>query len=297
MHPTLLFPSQALPPSQALRLATAPLSPRQALTYAAWSKPSYYPPIWPPPLLARFMSEDAAVLAPGSGQLLDYAGACTRVQCMCSACATQAGPAPPRPAPPPTPYAPLPRFTRRAADLLRRVLRHVLELAAPPRRARPLRQRGRRRVRAPRRRAVERRAVREPHDRLVLLHPRVGLRPAQGVAAARVDARLRVQELAPDGDLVTCFPCAEGACCGCLRRRRHSLWPPFSPRALAFGQPLATLPSSYTQARLPLVRARQHGPGRRGAAPLQGHPRRRRGHGRIRRVVVADGAPPRGRGD
>ena len=174
------------------------------------------------------MSEDAAVLAPGSGQLLDYAGACTRVQCMCSACATQAGPAPPRPAPPTTPYAPLPRFTRRAADLLRRVLRHVLELAAPPRRARPLRQRGRRRVRAPRRRAVERRAVREPHDRLVLLHPRVGLRPAQGVAAARVDARLRVQELAPDGDLVTCFPCAEGACCGCLRRRRHSLWPPFS---------------------------------------------------------------------
>ena len=44
---------------------------------------------------------------------------------------------------------------------------------------------------------------------------------------------------------------ARGACCGCLRRRRLSLWPPFS----AFGAGLLatpvtrhTLPSSCTQA-------------------------------------------------
>ena len=33
--------------------------------------------------------------------------------------------------------------------------------------------------------------------------------------------------MAPGGDLVTRFPCAEGACGGCLRRRSRSPWPPY----------------------------------------------------------------------
>ena len=44
--------------------------PRErSVTYDAWAKPGYLPPVWPPPLLARFMSEDAGVSAPGSGQV------------------------------------------------------------------------------------------------------------------------------------------------------------------------------------------------------------------------------------
>ena len=44
--------------------------PRErAVTYDAWARPGYLPPVWPPPLLARFMSEDAGVSAPGSGQV------------------------------------------------------------------------------------------------------------------------------------------------------------------------------------------------------------------------------------
>ena len=39
------------------------------------------------------------------------------------------------------------------------------------------------------------------------------------------------RKLAPAGDLITCFPCAKRACCGSLRCRRRSPWPPFS----AFG--------------------------------------------------------------
>ena len=35
--------------------------------------------------------------------------------------------------------------------------------------------------------------------------------------------------LAPHGDLITCFPCAKGACRGCLRRRWGSPWPPYQP--------------------------------------------------------------------
>ena len=38
------------------------------------------------------------------------------------------------------------------------------------------------------------------------------------------------RKLAPGGDLISCFPCAECVCCGCLRRRRRSPWPPFSAR-------------------------------------------------------------------
>ena len=34
--------------------------------------------------------------------------------------------------------------------------------------------------------------------------------------------------LAPHGD-ITCFPCAKGACRGCLRRRWGSPWPPYQP--------------------------------------------------------------------
>ena len=40
--------------------------------------------------------------------------------------------------------------------------------------------------------------------------------------------RAECRELAPDGDLISCCPCAKGACCGCLRHRRRSPWPPFS---------------------------------------------------------------------
>ena len=36
------------------------------------------------------------------------------------------------------------------------------------------------------------------------------------------------RKLAPDGGIFTCFPCAEGTCCGCLQRRRRFPWPPFS---------------------------------------------------------------------
>ena len=40
--------------------------------------------------------------------------------------------------------------------------------------------------------------------------------------------RPECSKLAPGGDLITCFPCVKGACCGCVRRRRRSPWPPFS---------------------------------------------------------------------
>jgi len=58
--------------------------------------------------------------------------------------------------------------------------------------------------------------------------------------------------LAPGGDLITCFACAEGACCGCLRRRRRSPWPPLSASraSLLATPPLATLPSCCPQASL-----------------------------------------------
>ena len=48
-------------------------------------------------------------------------------------------------------------------------------------------------------------------------------------------------KLPPDGDLITCFPCAEAACCGCLRRQRCSPWPPLQlvPPAGALGAGLA----------------------------------------------------------
>ena len=54
---------------------------------------------------------------------------------------------------------------------------------------------------------------------------------ARGALCWRSDASRRRPEcrkLAPGGDLITCFPCAEGVCCGYLRRRRRSPWPPFS---------------------------------------------------------------------
>ena len=59
------------------------------------------------------------------------------------------------------------------------------------------------------------------------------------------------RKLAPDSDIVTCFPCAEGACSGCLRRRSRSPWhlsSAFGAGLLATPS-LATLPSSCTQAR------------------------------------------------
>ena len=59
------------------------------------------------------------------------------------------------------------------------------------------------------------------------------------------------RQLALGGDLITCLPCAKGACYGCMRRRRRSLSPP--PRAFRAGllatSPLATPSSSCTQAR------------------------------------------------
>ena len=70
---------------------------------------------------------------------------------------------------------------------------------------------------------------------------------AQMTAAARAAAATAghltaCSKLAPAGDLITCFPCAEGACCGSLRRRRRSSWPPFSALGAAFGPITSQLP-------------------------------------------------------
>ena len=59
-------------------------------------------------------------------------------------------------------------------------------------------------------------------------------RPEAQAPLARASRRApECRKLAPGGDLVTCFVCAEGACCGCLRRQRRS------PKGLAVSRPSA----------------------------------------------------------
>mgnify|MGYP001233247470 CR=1 FL=1 len=91
------------------------------------------------------------------------------------------------------------------------------------------------------------------------------LRNAAGTIAAVPCSPARVQKLAPSNDFITSFPCADGACCGCLWRQRRSPWPHNSAfGARAFGpitcHPSKCLnsgssPSSYLCLSSPLTRA------------------------------------------
>ena len=50
------------------------------------------------------------------------------------------------------------------------------------------------------------------------------------------------------GDLITCLPCAKGACCSCSRRRRRSPWPSYQrllrwPKAQGPIKPLYQVPA------------------------------------------------------
>ena len=76
------------------------------------------------------------------------------------------------------------------------------------------------------------------------------LRNAAGTIAAVPCSPARVQKLAPSNDFITSFPCADGACGGCLRRQRRSPWPPFS----ALGR-------AWAATHLPLCHFLHSGPG------------------------------------
>ena len=84
--------------------------------------------------------------------------------------------------------------------------------------------------------AAERCAAAGAHERAQHRGPAaLGDEPAPQPDAPRLGAgrNPECRKLAPGGDVVTCLPCAEGACCGCLRRRRRS------PKGLAVSRPSA----------------------------------------------------------
>ena len=292
MHPTLLFPSQALPPSQALRLATAPLS----LGRPSPMRRGRSPPTTRPSGLRRCSPASCRRTPPSWRRA---AGSCsiTRVRAhVCSVCAVHAQPKPalPHPAQPrpplPTPLSPASPGERQTffVEYFAMYSSWLLLLGVPG-----LFVSVAVGVYAHLADAQSSDALYESLTIVWSFFTLVwafALRKAWQRRESMLGSGCRSWPPTVISSLASRAPKAPAvAVCGAEGTRCGR---PSAPRALAFGQPLATLPSPYTQARLPLVRARQHGPGGGGAASLQGHPCHRRGHGRVHRVVVADGAPP-----